>query len=181
LLEATQEVNRTQRQLIVQKLQERLFILKGRTVGLLGLAFKPDTDDLRDAPSLEIAARLLQMGARVRVYDPIAMGACRKQHPELRIQYCDSVEGMAQGADALVLVTEWDEFRNLDLAELAESMAQAILVDGRNLFDAREVRRAGFDYAGIGHCVKLPHRVAIAKAMSATRSYESEAALRQHL
>ena len=81
----------------------------------------------------------------------------------------------------MVLATEWDEFRNLDLAELGGRMAQAILIDGRNLLDAGKVRRAGFDYAGIGHCVKVQNRVAIAKAVSATRSYESEAALRQHL
>lgn len=136
LLEAAQEVNCRQRQLVVQKLQEKLFVLKGRTIGLLGLAFKPDTDDLRDAPSLEIAGRLLQMGARVRAYDPVAMSACRKQYPELKLQYCASVAQVAAGADALVLATEWDEFRNLELAALAGRMAQAILVDGRNLFDA---------------------------------------------
>jgi UDPglucose 6-dehydrogenase len=167
LLEATQEVNGNQRQLILQKLQEKLFVLKGRTIGLLGLAFKPDTDDLRDAPSLELAARLLRMGARVRAYDPVAMDACRKQHPELRIQYCDSVERVADGADALVLATEWDEFRNLDLTELASWMAQAILVDGRNFFDAAKARNSGFDYAGIGQCVKVQRRAAVAKAMSA--------------
>ena len=81
LLEAALEVNRAQRQLVIQKLQEKLFILKGRTIALLGLAFKPETDDLRDAPSLQIAERLLQMGARVKAYDPIAMQACRENHP----------------------------------------------------------------------------------------------------
>jgi UDPglucose 6-dehydrogenase len=167
LLEAVQEVNICQRQLVLQKLQEKLFVLKGRTIGLMGLAFKPDTDDLRDAPSLEIAGRLLQMGARVRAYDPIAMDACRKQHPELKIQYCDSVERMAEGADALVLATEWDEFRNLDLTDLARRMAQPILIDGRNLFDDEKVRRAGFDYAGIGRGVKAQDRVAVRKAMRA--------------
>jgi len=182
LLEATQEVNTSQRQLILQKLQEKLFVLKGRTIGLLGLAFKPDTDDLRDAPSLEIAARLLQMGARVRAYDPVAMDACRKQHPELRIQYHDSVERLAEGADALVLATEWDEFRNLDLEMLAGRMAQAILIDGRNLFDTGMASSAGFDYAGIGHCcMKVQRRVAVAKAMSATANHESEEALRQNV
>ena len=84
LLRASIEVNTAQRQMVIQKLQEKLFILKGRTIGLLGLAFKPDTDDLRDAPSLHIAERLLQMGARVKAYDPIAMAACREQRPDLR-------------------------------------------------------------------------------------------------
>src|SRR5437879_12416564 len=91
LLEAALAVNRAQRQLVIQKLQEKLFILKGRTIALLGLAFKPDTDDLRDAPSLQIADRLLQMGARIKAYDPVAMTACQEQHPELKIQYCKSM------------------------------------------------------------------------------------------
>ena len=150
LLEATQQVNACQRQVVIQKLQEKLFVLKGRTIGLLGLAFKPDTDDLRDAPSLTIAARLLQMGARVRVFDPIAMDACRMQHPELKVRYSQSVAELAQGADALVLVTEWNEFRNLDLIALAECMARPVLIDGRNLFDAADARSAGFDYSGVG-------------------------------
>ena len=150
LLEAAQEVNHRQRHVVVQKLQEKLFVLKGRTIGLLGLAFKPDTDDLRDAPSLTIAARLLQMGARVRAYDPIAMKACRQQHPELKIQYCQSVAELADQADALVLVTEWQEFRSLELLGLVHKMARPVLIDGRNLIDPGAARRAGFDYAGIG-------------------------------
>jgi UDPglucose 6-dehydrogenase len=150
LLEAALEVNRAQRQLVIQKLQEKLFILKGRTIALLGLAFKPETDDLRDAPSLQIAERLVQMGARVKAYDPIAMPACRENHPALRIQYCESAEDAARDADALVLVTEWKQFAGLDLGRLARRMARAILVDGRNLFDPGAARRAGFDYCGIG-------------------------------
>jgi UDPglucose 6-dehydrogenase len=150
LLEAALEVNRAQRQLVIQKLQEKLFILKGRTIVLLGLAFKPETDDLRDAPSLQIAERLLQMGARVKAYDPIAMQACRDNYPGLRIQYCESPEDAAVDADALVLVTEWKQFARLDLRSMAQSMARAILVDGRNLFDPESARQAGFDYCGIG-------------------------------
>jgi len=86
ILEASLEVNRSQRQVVIQKLQERLFILKGRSIALLGLAFKPETDDLRDAPSLQIAERLLRMGARVRAYDPVAMDACRRQNPDRACQ-----------------------------------------------------------------------------------------------
>lgn len=157
LLEATLEVNRAQRQLVIQKLQERLFILKGRTIGLLGLAFKPETDDLRDAPSLQIAERLLQMGARVKAYDPIAMRACQENHPNLKLHYCASPEELADNADALVLVTEWKQFAALDLRGLAKRMARAILVDGRNLFDPEAARRAGFDYSGIGR----PQRSAV--------------------
>jgi UDPglucose 6-dehydrogenase len=150
LLAASLDVNAAQRSMAIQKLQEKMYILKGRTIGVLGLAFKPDTDDLRDAPSLYIIERLLQLGARVKAYDPIAMDACRAQRAELRIKYCDSALECARDADALVVVTEWDEFRRLDLPALAEAMTTAILVDGRNIFTPDEAIAAGFDYAGIG-------------------------------
>lgn len=150
LLESSLAVNYAQRMTVIQKLQERLFILKGRTIGLLGLAFKPDTDDLRDAPALQLAEKLLRMGARVKAYDPVATEACRKLHPELNIQYCPDPYRVAEEAHGIVLVTEWSEFRNLDLAKLASVMTQAILVDGRNLFDPSTAFQAGFDYCGIG-------------------------------
>jgi len=154
LLQASLDVNAAQRGAVIQKLQEKLFILKGRTIGLLGLAFKPDTDDLRDAPSLTIAERLLQMGARVKAYDPIAMPACRQQWPDLKIRYCESVQDLAAGCDALVLVTEWDEFRNLDLGALATLTSGRILVDGRNAIQPEAATRAGFDYTGIGRSLR---------------------------
>jgi UDPglucose 6-dehydrogenase len=150
ILEAAQEVNRRQRQAVIQKLQEKLRILKGRTIGLLGLAFKPETDDLRDAPSLTIASRLLELGARVKVYDPVAMSACRQQNPGLKIQYCESATAVAHGSDALVVVTEWNEFRSLDLHALRQQMNRPVLIDGRNIFKAADARVAGFDYSGIG-------------------------------
>jgi UDPglucose 6-dehydrogenase len=135
---------------VIQKLQEKLYILKGRTIALLGLAFQPNTDDLRDAPSLQIAEKLLQMGARLRAYDPIAMDACREQHPNLRICYCNDALSAAEHADALVLVTEWPEFADLNLANLATRMNNAVLIDGRNLFHPEKARAAGFEYAGVG-------------------------------
>jgi UDPglucose 6-dehydrogenase len=150
LLEATLAVNRAQRQLIIQKLQEKLLILKGRTIALLGLSFKPETDDLRDAPSLQIAQRLLQMGARVSAYDPIAMEACKREHPGLKISYCGSAIEAVTGAHATVLVTEWNEFRTLDLSAIAAHAARPILIDGRNFFSPEAARRAGLDYSGIG-------------------------------
>jgi UDPglucose 6-dehydrogenase len=156
LLAASLEVNAAQRLLAIQKLQEKLFILKGRTIAVLGLAFKPDTDDLRDAPSLFIIERLLQLGARVKAYDPIAMDACRLQRAEMRIKYCDSALECVRDADALVVVTEWDEFRRLQLPALAAAMNNAILVDGRNIFNPEEAMAAGFDYAGIGRRTRTP-------------------------
>ena len=158
LLEATLEVNAAQRQMIIQKLQEKLFILKGRTIGLLGLAFKPDTDDLRDAPSLHIAERLLHLGARVKAYDPIANAACREQRPDLKIRLCETALELASESDALVLVTEWRQFHELNLAELAKAMNTAVLVDGRNFFMPETAIRAGFDYAGVGRCLRARPR-----------------------
>jgi UDPglucose 6-dehydrogenase len=154
LLEASLEVNAAQRQMVIQKLQEKLFILKGRTIGLLGLAFKPDTDDMRDAPSLHIAERLLQMGARVKAYDPVANTACAQQRPDLKIRYCESAQELASDSDALVLVTEWREFHTLDLDELAHAMTAPVLIDGRNFFAPDKARAAGFDYTGIGRAVR---------------------------
>ena len=161
MLEASLTVNRLQRQLVIQKLQEKLYILKGRTIGLLGLAFKPNTDDLRDAPSLQIAERLLQMGARVKVHDPIAMRGCREQFPDLRVTYCETVEQVASNADALVLVTEWEQYGQLSLEHLGSHMARRILVDGRNLFDPETARLAGFDYTGIGRSISPAAAVAL--------------------
>ena len=155
LLQASLEVNAIQRLMVIQKLQERLFILKGRTIGLLGLAFKPDTDDLRDAPSLHIAERLLQMGARVKAHDPIAMQACREQRPDLKIRYCETPAELAEECDALVVVTEWDSFRSLDLSQLAKAMNTAVLIDGRNIYVPESAAAAGFDYCGIGRARRV--------------------------
>jgi UDPglucose 6-dehydrogenase len=150
ILAASLAVNKLQRSVVIQKLQEKLFILKGRTIALLGLAFKPDTDDLRDAPSIQIAERLLRMGARVRVFDPIAMEACRAQHANLQLIYCEDALSTVAGADAVVLVTEWPEFSRLDLTELATKMKRPVLIDGRNLFDPERAVEAGFEYSGVG-------------------------------
>jgi UDPglucose 6-dehydrogenase len=154
LLQASLDVNTAQRLMVIQKLQEKLYILKGRTIGLLGLAFKPDTDDLRDAPSIHIAERLLQMGARVKAHDPIAMQASREQRPDLKIRYCDTERDLAEECDALVVVTEWDRYRSLDLASLAKVMSTPVLVDGRNIFNPEAATAAGFDYCGIGRSLR---------------------------
>jgi UDPglucose 6-dehydrogenase len=150
LLRSTVEVNRRQRQVVVHKLQDVLKIVKGKTIGLLGLAFKPETDDLRDAPALEIAAQLLEMGARVKAYDPIANDTCRAQHPGLKIEYAADAIGLADDCDALVIVTEWEEFRYLDLDRVGEVMRNKVLIDGRNVLDPAAAAKAGFIYRGIG-------------------------------
>jgi UDPglucose 6-dehydrogenase len=150
LLHSTVDVNRHQRLVPLQKLQEVLKIIKGKTIGLLGLAFKPETDDLRDAPALEIARQLIDMGARVKVYDPVANGACRSQHPDLKIEYAENALSLAEDCDALVIVTEWEEFRQLELGSLGEVMNTKVLIDGRNVFDPAGVEALGFKYRGIG-------------------------------
>lgn len=150
LLRSTVEVNKQQRHVAVHKLQETLKIIKGKTIGLLGLAFKPDTDDLRDAPALEIARQLLEMGARVKAYDPIANDACQRQHPELKLEYASDAVSLADDCDAVVIVTEWEEFCYLDLQQVGEVMRTKILIDGRNILDPDAVTEAGFKYRGIG-------------------------------
>ncbi len=150
LLRSTVSVNKRQRHVPVLKLQEVLKIIKGKTIGLLGLAFKPDTDDIRDAPALEIASELLEMGARVKAYDPIANEACAKQYPDLKIEYFDNALSLAEDCDAIVIVTEWEEFQYLDLEKVGEVMHSKVVIDGRNILDPEAVEAAGFKYRGIG-------------------------------
>jgi UDPglucose 6-dehydrogenase len=150
LLHSTVDVNKRQRHVPVLKLQEALKIIKGKTIGLLGLAFKPDTDDLRDAPAIEIAAELIEKGARVKAYDPIANEVCRRQRPELNIEYAANAMALAEDCDAIVIVTEWEEFRYLDLNQIGEVMNAKVLIDGRNIMDPEAVEAAGFKYRGIG-------------------------------
>jgi len=148
LLHAVMDINRDQRMLAIDKLRECLDTLEGRVVGLLGLAFKPNTDDLREAPSLDIAKVLLAAGAHVRAYDPAAVEGARALLPE--IEYSSDAYAVAEGADALVLVTEWNEFRFLDMARVKASMRKPVMVDGRNIYDPSIMRSLGFTYRGIG-------------------------------
>jgi UDPglucose 6-dehydrogenase len=146
IVKAAREINRRQREKIVEKLLQELKILKGRTIGLLGLAFKPSTDDLREAPAIEIARKLIERGVRVRAHDPVAMDRFRREFADLEVTCCDSAADVARGADALVLVTEWPEYRELDWESLSSSMRTAIVLDGRNAFDRARMTRAGFRY-----------------------------------
>jgi UDPglucose 6-dehydrogenase len=148
LLNAVMDINRDQRMLVIDKLRECLEELPGRVVGLLGLSFKPNTDDLREAPSLHIARVLLAAGTVVRAYDPAAMEGARKILPS--VDYIEDPYKLADGADALVVVTEWNEFRHLDLPRIKESMRQPVVVDGRNIYDPPMMRSLGFTYRGIG-------------------------------
>ena len=148
LLHAVTDINRDQRLLVIDLLREALEELPGRVIGLLGLAFKPNTDDMRDAPSLDIAKVLLAAGAEVRAYDPAAMERSKMLLPG--VEYFRDAYEVAAGADALVLVTEWNEFRHLDMARIKQLMRRPVVVDGRNIYDPTAMRSLGFTYRGIG-------------------------------
>jgi UDPglucose 6-dehydrogenase len=146
LLSAVIEVNELQKRRVIAKLQKHLGRLRGKTIALLGLAFKPNTDDMREAPSLVIAGRLVAEGAEVRAWDPVADGS---SIPGVRV--CESVLDAVRGADAAVIVTEWPELREqLPTEQIRSAMARPLIVDGRNLLDPVAVRAAGFAYEGIG-------------------------------
>jgi UDPglucose 6-dehydrogenase len=148
LLHAVMDINRDQRMLVIDKLRDCLDALHGRVIGLLGLAFKPNTDDMREAPSVDIAKVLLAAGAEVRAFDPAAIERARLLVPD--IDYMKDAYEVAAGADALVLVTEWNEFRHLDLVRIKESMRTPVIVDGRNIYDPEVMRGLGFTYRGVG-------------------------------
>ena len=148
LLTAVIEVNELQKRRVIGKLQKHLGSLVGKTVALLGLAFKADTDDMREASSLVLAARLQADGARVRAYDPIAENEARKLM--VGVEFADSALGALAGADACVIVTEWPEFAELDWAAAADAMNGRVVIDGRNFVDTKAVLASGFAYEGIG-------------------------------
>ncbi|HLM37610.1 MAG TPA: UDP-glucose/GDP-mannose dehydrogenase family protein [Gaiellaceae bacterium] len=146
LLNAVIEVNELQKRRVIGKLEKHLGKLRGKTIALLGLAFKPNTDDLREAPSLVLASRLLAEGAEVRTWDPVADASNVLQG----VTFCDSVLDAVTGADAAVIVTEWDELKTLASEEVRTAMRRPLILDGRNLLDPEQARSAGFDYEGIG-------------------------------
>ena len=146
LLNAVIEVNELQKRRVIGKLEKHLGKLRGKTIALLGLAFKPNTDDLREAPSLVLASRLLAEGAEVRTWDPVADASRLLQG----VTFCDNVLDAVTGADAAVIVTEWDELKTLASEEVRSAMHRPLILDGRNLLDPEQARAAGFDYEGIG-------------------------------
>lgn len=150
LLKSAVEVNERQRLIAIEKLQQVLKILKGKTIGLLGLTFKPDTDDLRDAPSLMLIDNLNRLGAKVKAYDPI-VSQTGLRHGLSGVLVETDPERLADGCDALLLVTEWQQFRHLDYGKMAKFMAHPVMIDGRNFLDRKVLEMAGFQYQGIGH------------------------------
>lgn len=160
ILPAVEAVNTAQKQILLEKLTS-IFDgqLADKTIAIWGLAFKPRTDDVREAPSLVLIEQLLAAGAKVRVFDPEALANVKQIFGD-RITYCDRAYGTAEGADALAVVTEWQEFRNPDFEILRRLMQRPIIVDGRNLYEPRQMAQLGFTYASIGRQIALPSAAA---------------------
>jgi UDPglucose 6-dehydrogenase len=149
LLKAVMDINQYQRRQTILKLREVLGSkLRGKVIGLLGLAFKPNTDDMREAPASEIARLLLHEGVRVKGYDPVAMSNAAKLLPDMGL--AEDPYNLAEGCDAIVVCTEWNEFKHLDMARIKQLMRQPFIVDGRNLYDPDGMKRLGFTYRGVG-------------------------------
>ncbi|MHB0868345.1 MAG: UDP-glucose dehydrogenase family protein [Chloroflexota bacterium] len=148
LLRTVLEINRDARRVVIQKARDTMGGLADRVVGVLGLAFKPNTDDLREAPSLEIIHLLQAEGATVKAYDPVAADGAQRANPELIL--CKDPYEVAEGAECLILVTEWNEFKHLDMRRIRELMAIPLLIDGRNVWDPSEMESLGFQYSGVG-------------------------------
>jgi UDPglucose 6-dehydrogenase len=166
LLHAVELVNRRQVERTVVKLERALGTLRGRVIAVLGLAFKPNTDDIRDAPALAIIQRLIDRGASVRAHDPIANDGAALALRGAAV-FCDDMYDALQGADAILLATEWNEFRMLDFDRCAKAMRGDVIIDGRNIFDAQKVQAAGLRYFGVG-------RVASRRPTPPTAVYEND-------
>jgi UDPglucose 6-dehydrogenase len=148
LLKEVQRINTEQMDRFVKKIQDTLWVLKDKRIGVLGLAFKQNTDDVRLSPAIDLCERLLKEGAHLRVYDPKAMDKARALLPT--VTYCKDMNDVAEGCDALVVATEWPEFKKLDLERARKGLTHPILFDGRNLFDPAEMEKLGFIYKSVG-------------------------------
>lgn len=148
LLKAVREINRRQKDFFLHKIKDVLWIIKDKTVGILGLSFKPDTDDIRNAPSIDIIRILQQEGARIRVYDPSAIERAKKLLHD--VKFCKDPYEVCSGSDCLLIVTEWDEFKELDFNKIKKLLKRPLIIDGRNIYDAEKLEKIGFTYVGIG-------------------------------
>jgi UDPglucose 6-dehydrogenase len=182
LLRQAEMINQRRAQQLLKKVREALWVLKGKTLAILGLSFKPGTDDIREAPSLKIVEALMNEGAILRLYDPEAMPNVKRLYPEQPgRKYCSSAYEAAEGAHALLFLTEWDEFRQLDLKQLRQRAKLPIIIDGRNMFSMESLRRAGFEYICMGRPATLASptplwRPALAVQAGKSRSTTAEPA-----
>lgn len=150
IIKAADKVNDAQKLRPIQMLKKQYKSLKGKTVGIWGLSFKPRTDDVREAPARYIIEELLKAGAKVKAFDPVAMESFKLSFPDKRLKYVENAYDAVEGVDALVVCTEWDEFRTVEYPELASRMKARVIIDGRNIFERREAEKEGFVYFGIG-------------------------------
>ena len=146
IVESVLEVNKIQWELVVQKIEQALQGLANNRIGVLGLSFKPNTDDIRESPAISICKRLTEGRAQVQAYDPIAIPNAKRILNEERISYCDSAYEAASGCDALLIATEWNEFRNIDLERIKSLMKRPIIFDSRNIFEPEKMESLGFEY-----------------------------------
>ncbi len=151
LLREVRKINEAQKDLLIKKIEHMLWNLPGKTIGVLGLSFKPDTDDMRGAPSLDIITRLQGAGCNIKAYDPEAINKAKKILKN--VKFCKNVYEAANGSDCLVILTEWNEFKELDFKKIKKLLHQPIIIDGRNIYDPKKMRKMGFRYVGIGRKV----------------------------
>ena len=148
ILKAVRDANQEQKAFVLQKIKDALWIIKDKTIAVLGLSFKPNTDDLRNSPGIDLINLLLQEGAKIKVYDPKSMQKARKILKN--VVFCKDAYQAALGADCLVLTTEWNEFKELDFIKLKKKLKRALIVDGRNIYDSKLLKSLGFSYIGVG-------------------------------
>ncbi len=148
LLKAVENINEDQKKFFVRKIEEAIWNISGKTIGVLGLAFKPNTDDMRFAPSLDIVAALQSMGAKIKAYDPHAMEKAKGMIQN--VQFCQDSYSVCKNSDCLVILTEWNEFKELNLAKVKKNLHQPVIIDGRNMYDPAKMKDLGFRYFSIG-------------------------------
>lgn len=151
LLKEVEKINERQKDMVVEKIRKMMWNISGKVIAVWGLAFKPDTDDIRSAPAIDIIRRLLFQGAKIKAYDPVAsVNAERELAGSGKIEFCSSVYEAASGADCVAVMTEWNEFKEVDWARIKKEMAEPAVLDGRNIYDPKKMAKMGFTYEGIG-------------------------------
>ncbi|KKR15076.1 MAG: UDP-glucose 6-dehydrogenase [Candidatus Levybacteria bacterium GW2011_GWA1_39_32] len=148
LLEEVENINSQMRRDVVKKARKALGELRGKKIGILGLAFKPNTDDMRDAPAIDIITLLVNDGAQICAFDPQAMGNAKTVLP--KIEYARDMYSVADGADLLIVLTDWNDFKEIDLGEIKKRMKTLSIIDTRNIYEPSEIVKAGFSYIGVG-------------------------------
>jgi UDPglucose 6-dehydrogenase len=151
ILKEVQKVNDAQKTMFLKKMETMIWNLQDKTVGVLGLSFKPDTDDIRYSPAIDIIKLLVKEGVKVRAYDPVAIGRSRTElGSKSGVKFCKDAYETARDSDCLIVATEWNEFKELDLKKIKKLMRQPVIIDGRNIYDSEKVKAMGFKYSGIG-------------------------------